>query len=210
MAECELIVRNRGKATWLAVAVAVATVTADMWLFTSTPGSFSAARLLAGIVAAIAIVLLCRRDRAAVGLTLNLCPSNGCWLKALLIVVGFYVSILFLELIVLAFVDVNLYSYDRYRAISSEDISTFFLWGNVIAPIHEELIYRLVLCVPLVATVGPRVTIVLGAAVFFGLHVVYGKTSPDIFLVGGIVIVWVYLKSGSIAPAIMLHAHIIR
>ncbi len=55
------------------------------------------------------------------------------------------------------------------------------------------------------AALGPRRAIVIDGAVFALLHFVYGNASPDNF-VGGYVLAWAYLRSGTIVVPLVLHA----
>jgi len=147
------------------------------------------------------VVFLCRGDKRALGIRLHMHPSYTYWIKAALLL-GSAVGLICLGAGValhLAEIDTSL------PELPPEHIPTRWIWAGAIAPVYEELIYRLVLCVPLVAVAGPRVTIVLGGAVFAGLHFVYGNPAPDNF-VGGYILVWAYLKSGSIATPIVLHS----
>lgn len=75
----------------------------------------------------------------------------------------------------------------------------------VTAPVIEETLYRLALCVPMTALMGPWRTIVVSGVLFGLLHVVYGNPSPE-NLVGGLFLAWAYLKSGSIAVPVLLHS----
>ena len=72
------------------------------------------------------------------------------------------------------------------------------------APILEEGIYRFALCVPLAALMRPWVVIMTSGVAFGLLHVVYGNPSPE-NAVGGFILAWAFLKSGSIYVPVMLH-----
>ena len=75
----------------------------------------------------------------------------------------------------------------------------------VAAPIYEEVIYRVALASPSAALLGRRWAIVLNGLVFAGLHVAYGNPDPS-NAVGGFVLAWIYLRSRSVALAILAHA----
>jgi membrane protease YdiL (CAAX protease family) len=75
----------------------------------------------------------------------------------------------------------------------------------VSAPILEEALYRLVLCVALVRIAGPRWTILVSGAIFAALHFVWGNASPENFI-AGYFLAWAFLKSGSILTPIVLHS----
>lgn len=69
---------------------------------------------------------------------------------------------------------------------------------------QQVSIYRLILCVPLTVLLGPWRTVAVSGLAFGGLHWAYGTPSPE-NLVGGFLLAWAYLKSGSIAVPVMLH-----
>ncbi|WP_406694380.1 CPBP family intramembrane glutamic endopeptidase [Singulisphaera sp. Ch08] len=75
----------------------------------------------------------------------------------------------------------------------------------VFAPLLEETIYRIALCVPLATVVGPRWAIVASGVVFGLLHVAYGNPSPE-NLLGGFFLAWAYLRCGSVCGPILLHS----
>jgi uncharacterized protein len=74
----------------------------------------------------------------------------------------------------------------------------------VLAPLKEEAIYRLGVCVPLTPWLGPRAAIAVSGLVFAGLHFAYGNPSPE-NLVGGFFLAWAYLKSETILVPVLLH-----
>ena len=85
------------------------------------------------------------------------------------------------------------------------NIASDLLAMCLFAPLFEETIYRLAICVPLCASLGPKAAIVVSGLAFGGLHVLYGDPSPEQVL-GGFVIAWAYLKSESILVPLMLHS----
>ena len=80
-----------------------------------------------------------------------------------------------------------------------------FLRMCVFAPLLEEAIYRVALCVPLAATVGAGWAVAASGAAFGLLHAVYGNPSPENVL-GGFFLAWAYLRSGSACVPVLLHA----
>ena len=87
---------------------------------------------------------------------------------------------------------------------SPRDIGTSFLHMCLFAPIIEETIYRLAICVPLAVLLGPWKAIALSGLAFGALHFAYGIPSPE-NLLGGYFLAWAYLKSESIAVPVLLH-----
>jgi membrane protease YdiL (CAAX protease family) len=72
------------------------------------------------------------------------------------------------------------------------------------APIQEELLYRLVLCTPLLIVLGNGWTVFISGAIFAALHFVYGNPDPANF-VAGYILAWLFIKSGSIIVPILWH-----
>jgi membrane protease YdiL (CAAX protease family) len=80
-----------------------------------------------------------------------------------------------------------------------------FLHMCVVSPVLEEFLYRVVVCLALVKTVGCWRTIAINGILFASLHFVYGNPSPD-NLVGGFFFAWMYLKSETILLPLMFHS----
>jgi membrane protease YdiL (CAAX protease family) len=91
------------------------------------------------------------------------------------------------------------------HATAPRDIGVALLRMCVIAPVLEETIYRLAICLPLTISLGPWPAILVSGTVFAILHVVYGNPSPE-NLVGGFFLAWAFLKSASIAVPVVLHS----
>jgi membrane protease YdiL (CAAX protease family) len=88
---------------------------------------------------------------------------------------------------------------------SEEQIWSHGLHMLVHGPLYEELLYRVALCVPLVALVGPRWTILASGLVFAALHVRYGNPAAD-NCIAGFVLGWAYLRSSCLLVPLLLHA----
>ncbi|MEX0702468.1 MAG: CPBP family intramembrane glutamic endopeptidase [Planctomycetales bacterium] len=88
---------------------------------------------------------------------------------------------------------------------SESQFLSMFLWMCVAAPIYEEIVYRLAFTSTAAAWCGPRAAIVLGGVLFAGAHVWRGNPSPE-NLLGGFILSWAYLKSGTIVVPIALHS----
>lgn len=133
------------------------------------------------VVGLAALLMLTDGDLASVGLKLS--PSQGwrSWVKVSL----------WIGLAVAACVAVGLglwflagQTFPTY-ATPPSNIAYSFLRMCVIAPVLEESLYRLALCVPLAARFGPWRAIVISGLAFAGLHVAGGNPSPE-NLVGGL------------------------
>lgn len=109
------------------------------------------------------------------------------------------------------------------------DVVPAFLHMCLFAPLLEEATYRVTVCAPVAALAGPRAAIAVSGIAFgslhaegllrvhgrlviavigiaFGsLHVLYGNASPE-NLLGGFFLAWAYVRSGSVAVPIALHA----
>lgn len=73
----------------------------------------------------------------------------------------------------------------------------------VLAPLEEELLFRGVLQIGLVARLGPRLGILLTALAFAAVH---GSDAGVFHVIAGVVYGVVAWRSGSIWPAVILHA----
>jgi membrane protease YdiL (CAAX protease family) len=186
----------------LAVATAVAflTVAADfaLILWNRYPENMEGRSALALLALAVTFRLV-QGDLASVGLVM---PVQGWryWVRmALLIGLGVGACILVgLGAWVLSGHKPAIYTADP------GDLGASFLHMCVFAPVLEETIYRVVLCVPLSVLLGPWKAIAVSGLVFGGLHFVYGNPSPE-NLVGGFFLAWAYLKSESILVPVLLH-----
>lgn len=91
------------------------------------------------------------------------------------------------------------------RPMPVEDIPQSFYFMCVSAPVFEEIVYRLALCVAASALLGPQWTIVVSGIVFASYHILGGVGAPD-NIVAGFILGWAFLKSGSLTVPIILHA----
>jgi membrane protease YdiL (CAAX protease family) len=80
-----------------------------------------------------------------------------------------------------------------------------FLSACLIAPVSEEIVYRLVLCPPAVAWLKAWGGILISGVVFAVAHILAGVASPDNQL-GGFLLAWIFVKSETIVLPVALHA----
>jgi membrane protease YdiL (CAAX protease family) len=185
-----------------ASAVGVLVVTADLALawWGRYPEAIEGTGVLA-VIAVVAQVRLTDGDLASVGL--HLIPTQGWrWWVRISLWIGLAVAACIavgLGLWALSGREVHVY------ATPPSDIGQSLLRMCVIAPVLEEVVYRLALCVPLAVCLGPWRAILVSGLAFAGLHVVRGNPSPE-NLVGGLFLAWAYLKSESIAVPVLLHS----
>jgi membrane protease YdiL (CAAX protease family) len=184
-----------------ASAVGVTVVTADFALVWW--GRYWETVEVSGVLAVLALAAHVRlTDGDLVSVGLQLIPSQGWrwWVKVSLWI-GLAVAACFVVgvgLWVLLGRDLPVY------ATPPSGIGLALLRMCVSAPVLEEAIYRLALCVPLVVWLGPWRTIMVSGLIFAGLHVAGGNPSPE-NLVGGLFLAWAYLKSESIVVPVLLH-----
>jgi membrane protease YdiL (CAAX protease family) len=120
------------------------------------------------------------------------------WLRmfALLGVVG-------IPILVSVFVVLARFGVHPFR-VHHPSLSGFF-FGCVTTPLYEEIVYRLVFCPPAAALLGKRGAVIANGLVFALLHVFYGVLGPE-NLVGGFLLAWVFLRSGSLLVSLALHS----
>ena len=183
-----------------ATAVASLVVAADLALvlWNRIPVSSEGRGVLAFMALAINLRLV-QGDMASVGLVM---PVQGWryWARMALLI-GLVVAacvVVGLGAWVLSGHELPIYATDP------NDLGASFLHMCVFAPVLEETIYRLALCVPLGVGIGPGKAIAVSGLAFGGLHVAYGNPSPE-NLVGGFFLAWAYLKSESIVVPVLLH-----
>lgn len=92
-----------------------------------------------------------------------------------------------------------------YQIIQPSHFKFRFFHSCIIAPIMEETIYRVVVCVSLVSILGCWKTVTVNGVLFGLLHVLYGNPSPE-NLLGVFFLAWVYLKSETILLPLILHS----
>jgi membrane protease YdiL (CAAX protease family) len=180
---------------WFAVGIALAAIVGDFFL-----ESFYLRSSVIG-ASVLILVLLAQRDRASLGLVVRPSPSYHYWVKVTLgmgaavggfcMVTGFLLWIIGIRMPIPA-------------TPPERALSTLVLYC-ISAPVLEETLYRLVLCVALVRIAGPWWTIFASGAIFAALHFVWGNASPDNFI-AGYFLAWAFLKSGSVLTPIVLHS----
>lgn len=180
---------------WFAVGIALAAIGADFFL-----ESFRLRSLLTG-ASVLILFLLAHGDRASLGLVFRLRPSYRYWVKVTLgigaAIGGFFIVAGFL----LWLIGIHM----PIPATPPEQILSALGSYCISAPVLEEALYRLVLCVALVRIAGSRWTIIASGAIFAALHFVWGNASPDNFI-AGYFLAWAFLKSESILAPIVLHS----
>lgn len=161
-------------------------------------------RCLFALVSLAALLLLARGDRGTLGL--NLAPVQGWkyWCRVTL-VVGLILGLLVGGLFGIAWAVCRLRGEELPIYTTPPDqIGERFFSMCVHAPLWEESIYRLAVCVPATVLLRPAGAIIVSGLVFGLMHLVAGVPGPD-NLIAGFFLAWAYLKSGSIAVPIAWH-----
>jgi membrane protease YdiL (CAAX protease family) len=87
----------------------------------------------------------------------------------------------------------------------ASQIGPLFVHMCIVAPLREETIYRLALCIPMAAWAGPRAAIVVSGVLFAAMHVLNGNPAPE-NLIGGFLLAWAFLRSETILVPLALHS----
>jgi uncharacterized protein len=144
---------------------------------------------------------LMRGDLASVGLTATPIQGWRYWVRATLIIGLAVLCCLAVGWSVWTLSGRNLPVY----TIRPDYAGRAFFNMCVVAPVREEFIYRLALCVPLAGLSRPWIAIIVSGLAFGALHIINGVASPE-NLVGGFFLAWAYLKSGTLYLPILLHS----
>ncbi len=185
---------------WAALGIAGVVVAADLlW----HPIFADLRRAGAGVLGAVLILGLARGDRMSLGLRLRPVQGYGYWIKASL-VVGALLGVLIVVAAAVMYAVGKPFA-TRSMFVSTSQFRPVALHAVVVAPLLEEPIYRLVVCVPIIALFGRWPAVVASGGLFGYLHFHYGNPAPDNFF-AGYVLAWAYLHSRSLAVPIALHA----
>ncbi len=186
---------------WLAFIAMLIILDGDFLLIYEVAPGYSLYRSLLACVGTIVMLGLCGWDFKSLGFVLK--PAKGYlyWVKA-----GFVIGVLVLGFSLLIFALSHVIGHPiPIPKMNPARAKSFFFIACVQAPLVEELLYRLVLCVPFVVLAGSWFTIIVSGCIFAALHFVYGNTGPDNFI-AGFFLAWAYLKSRSIIIPILFHS----
>ncbi len=186
---------RRRVALWVAIAV----VAADMLVAMAQYGD--AVRLSFALIAFTIFVYLTDGNLNSLGLRLQ--PKQG-WIRWVAITAKIAFCVLACIVVGLgawSLMGNRLTFYNHAPAY----VPHLFLHMCVVAPVLEETVYRVIVCLPLVSRIGLWMTVAIDGLLFASLHFVYGNPSPE-NLVGGFFLAWVYLRSETILLPIMYHS----
>ena len=194
--------KSGGASSWLATAAGIGSVALHLFLAaTDRPASWYDAVAVFATLATTGIAVT-RRDAASFGFRLSPLQGWAYWAATAFVLVGLMGLVYWVTMLWVLGQSIPA---GMLPIWDTTQIWPAFLWMCVQAPLWEEPVYRLALCPPLVARLGPAAAIVVGGILFFIPHVLWGVAGINNF-VGGFVLAWAYLKSGTIAVPIALHA----
>jgi CAAX protease family protein len=187
----------------LAAASAIATLVVAADLALVLWGRYSVSTEGRGVLAVLALaanVRLVQGDLTSLGLRLT--PLQGWWYWV------WVSSLIGLAVAACILVGLGIWLWSGHELLvyttAPDDLGASFLHMCVFAPVVEETIYRLAVCIPLAVLLGPWMAIAVSGLAFGGLHMAYGNPSPE-NLVGGFFLAWAYLKSESIVVPMLMH-----
>ena len=158
-------------------------------------------RSFIAVSAFLVLFLVFKCDYRSLGIRLQPLQGYTYWIRA-----GFLIGIVILFLDVIAIFIMSIFNikmpiYAVYPSMLWSELTRICFWS----PLVEEIIYRIILCAPLVAFLKPSTTIFVGGCIFSALHIVYGNPGVD-NIIAGFILTWAYLKSGSILVPFALHS----
>lgn len=176
--------------------VALLVVVLDIVQIRYQLGIDSAVLALAGLVA-----VLCLNNGQRESLGMRLAPTQGWWYWwRLAAIFGLWIG-----LALVAYVGVWLLLGKELPVIRTYP-SVYALTAMCVqAPITEEVVYRVLLLVAVLPTMGQRGSIVASGVIFAFIHVLRGNASPE-NQIAGFMLAWAYLKSGTILVPIAMHS----
>ncbi|MBI2933309.1 MAG: CPBP family intramembrane metalloprotease [Planctomycetes bacterium] len=198
-------------------ALAAFAVDVSLFYFTVEPlgvaGQYLARAAAAGAIAAI-LIARGRATRRDLGLSLDEFLADAAWLaKVVLILLGLSLALMAAAVAILRLTHPPLTEWplelrdSATGRFGASQLPGYFLNALLLAPLVEEFVYRGILVPGLRSSYGPRATIVLGAAIFYALHLVYGYRLWQVhYFVAGAILTWAFLKRGKLWICVVLHA----
>lgn len=195
----QLVSEPATRRTRIARGIALATVVISIMETHTRLGGGLPLPALVGLVA-----VLCCRDGEVPELGLRLVPDQGWryWFR-LAIRFGLMIAVVLSVWAVLSLVQTK--PYDERIYYSTEPRFLNLVHMCVMAPVAEEVIFRALLTMAVLPTLGPRGTIALSGLVFAAIHVLGGNASPE-NQIAGFLLAWTFLKSRTILVPIAMHA----
>lgn len=191
----------RGNAWLTAAGCCIAVMAVSIDLYAARLPSLALVRSVIAIVVCGIFLLATGRHRHSLGLTLHALQPWSYWCRVTLLVAAVMLVPIGVYSVLALLLDWQV----AIPRMSPDEALNAFYRMCIVAPVCEEAIYRVVLCPPLAAAFGNKITILVSGVVFGLLHVVYGNPGPD-NLVAGFFLGWAYLKSGTIVVPLAWHS----
>lgn len=191
---------QRGRAV-PAFCVGISTVVLDwMLIWLNRYPESNEGRWALALVSCTILVKLADGDLASIGLAT---PAGGWrhWLR-----ISGVLTAIVLGVAAIAFAAWHLRGKEApANLMPMQNIGSALIPMCLLAPLLEESIYRMVLCTGVAAALGGRWAILISGISFSLLHLLYGNPSLENQL-GGFVLAWTFVSSGSIYVPLLLHA----
>jgi membrane protease YdiL (CAAX protease family) len=188
-----------------AVGVAVMAPVAGRWWYAAHPAAELAVWIPFVVLAVLGFSMVgatCGWDYKSLGLTLNPAPDFGFWLRVGLLG-GAAILVFALAMVGLASNGgPDPFGINAQQTICSS--GTRILEMLLLAPIFEEVLYRLVLCTALVGVGGNSLAVLGGGLGFAWLHWYSGVLGPD-NLLAGFFFSWAFIRSETILVPVTFH-----
>jgi uncharacterized protein len=178
----------------------------DLAIVAIGQGNASLRYAFVGIVVVLfGILAFVAHDRAAFGLRFTPVQGWVYWIKTT-VWLGLTMGAILGPFAVIVFGILRYPMPESCHYVTHESqVLPLFVGMCVAAPLLEEPIFRLAICPPVTASLGPIAAIAISGTTFGGLHILGGTLGPD-NLIAGFVLAWAFLKSGSLTVPIALHS----
>lgn len=155
-----------------------------------------------GLVGLWIVGTSCRWDCAALGLSPRPRQRVGFWVRAGLFI-GAAIAVACVATVVAARAGHDVFRLCE-RGFPILQVNRVIVLC-LLAPLTEELLWRVVLCTAAARLMGPWPAIALTGILFAAAHWMYGVSGPD-NLLAGFFLSWAFLQSGSFVVPLALHA----
>ncbi|MDE2686110.1 MAG: type II CAAX endopeptidase family protein [Chloroflexota bacterium] len=128
------------------------------------------------------------------------------WLPVVVLAIGLSVAMVYALIVKALGIDILLPEQNLDELASFDGLArvSVFAVVSILAPLGEEVFFRAFLLTALVAAIGRLRGMILSAAIFSVAHLGIGTLFPIFVL--GMLLSWLYLRTGSIWPPFVAHA----
>lgn len=202
----QLIPSTRMAAARLIALVAVVFSTTAPSLWRAVPGlgadlDLRYADAVVSMTALVAVLCLCDGAHRHLGLRLASPQGTVYWLRIAALFAGIIVAVAAVAATVFYFAGWKI----PIPRVDPQYARTRVFDMCVAAPVVEETVFRALLTLALLPTLGERWTIVVSGLVFGLAHILRGIPGAD-NLIAGFLLQWAFLRSGTIVVPIVFHA----